>query len=157
MSGRCPSSDMRGISYFISSNYMFNTPPGTRMSPGKKRTFNSLNLNKVRSRLDRIGAHKRELNRLRQQHNILSRKLAKSQAVYNQLIRRLISVYTGERLNLLENEPLTLREVNLFKKITRAMKTMSTALRTTRRFPFPENVGHHISRLASISSLQDPL
>ena len=127
------------------------------MSPEKKRVFNSLNLNKVRTRLNRIAAHKRELDILRQKYNAIGRELEKSLAVYNQLIRRLLAVYKVHGINVLGNQRLTQREINVFKKITRATKEMSVARRTVKRLPIPQNIGDDITRLTAILSVKDPL
>lgn len=141
---------------------MFRTPSGIRMSPGKKRNFRTT-ANTVKARLDRISAHKREMDNLgRKSHKAyqdwlkIESEWYKSQQVYNQLIRRFTTTWTGRKLNLLENEHLTQNEMNTFKQIVRSIKAHQTALRTVRRLPLPPNIGYMIAKHAAHLAVTNP-
>jgi hypothetical protein len=193
----------------ISPGILFNTPPGVRMSPGKKRVFHGgRNLTSLHAALTRAsaalaetrnleaqmmeaGVHKRaahnrarkldtklfnfrhsmkwtpsaseaaafqqKINQAQKELNIVllnvrnkertSNKLIKewekAQKRYHQLARRVVN-WSGSRT--FNNSPLTQRELNAVRTMSRAIKNMASARRTVRRLPLPRNMGHLVIR-----------
>ena len=196
----------------VSPGRLFNTPPGVRTSPGKKRVFHGgRNLQSLHAALTRAsaalnesrnlqaqmmeaGVHKRaahnrarkldsklfnfrhsmkwtrsaseaaafqqKINQAQKELNALepnvrnaerkSEKLIKewekAQKRYHQLARRVVN-WSGSRT--FNNSPLTQRELNAVRTMSRAIKNMASARRTVRRLPFGSNVSQIIIQSAA--------
>jgi len=149
----------------VSPGRLFNTPPGVRMSPGKKRVlFGRMpNLNSVHTALTRASAAMAESMNLQAQiaemppaaylssaqyrkFFKLTEKMTKAQHRYRQLVRRVI--YPNGRRNL-NSRPLTNREKEAIRASGAIIRNMSAARRTVRHLPLPQNLGMLIIRSAA--------
>ena len=196
----------------VSPGRIFNTPPGVRMSPGKKRVFHGgRNLQSLHTALTRAsaalsesrnlqaqmmeaGVHKRaahnrarkldtklfnlrhsmkwtpsaseaaafqqKINQAQKELNTIllnvrnkertSNKLIKqwenSKKRYHQLARRVVN-WSGART--FNNSPLTQRELDAVRTMSRSIKNMAEARRTVRHLPLPHNLGMLVIRSAA--------
>ena len=76
----------------------------------------------------------------------LIKEWEKAQKRYHQLARRVVN-WSGSRT--FNNSPLTQRELNAVRTMSRAIKNMASARRTVRRFPFGTNVSQLIIQSAA--------
>jgi len=149
----------------VSPGRLFNTPPGVRMSPGKKRVLYGRmpNLNSVHTALTRASAAMAESMNLQAQiaemppaaylssaqyrkFFKLTEKMTKAQHRYRQLMRRVIHPNGTRNLN---TRPLTQAERNIIRRTAAIVKNMSAARRTVRRLPLNKNTGMLIIRSAA--------
>jgi len=98
----------------------------------------------------RINQAQKELNTILpniRNKKITSNKLIKqwenSKKRYHQLARRVVN-WSGART--FNNSPLTQRELNAVRTMSRSIKNMSEARRTVPHFPLPQNLGMLIIR-----------
>jgi len=148
----------------VSPGRLFNTPPGVRMSPGKKRVFHrGRNLASLHAALTRASAALAEHRNLQarvaattpaqflsptqyRQFQKLTRESKTARQRYRQLARRVI--YTNGSRNL-NSRPLTQREREAIRASGAIVRNMSAARRTVRHLPLPQNLGMLIIRASA--------
>lgn len=149
----------------VSPGRLFNTPPGVRMSPGKKRVLfgPAPNLKSLHAALTRVSAALAEQRNLqariagmtpaqflsptqyrRFQKN--TREYRNARRRYRQLARRVI--YTNGSRNL-NSRPLTQREREAIRASGAIVRNMFAARRTVRHLPLPQNMGMLIIRASA--------
>ena len=149
----------------ISPGRIFNTPPGMRMSAGKKRVLYgpAPSLRSLHAALTRVSAALAE-QRNRQariagmtpaqftsptqyrQFRKNTSEWIKSKKRYRQLARRVL-YHSGSRN--LNSRPLTNREKEAIRASGAIVRNMSAARRTVRHLPLPQNLGMLIIRASA--------
>jgi len=76
----------------------------------------------------------------------LIKQWEKAQKHYHQLARRVVNRSGSRTFN---NSPLTQRELNAVRAMSRVIKNMASVRRTVRRLPFGNNVSHQIIQSAA--------
>lgn len=147
----------------VSPGRLFNTPPGVRMSPGKKRVLYgpAPNLKSLHAALTRASAALAEQRNLQARIQGMTpaqlvtqyrkfqkntREYKKARKRYHQLARRVI--YTNGTRNL-NARPLTQREREAIRATSAIVRNMSAARRTVRHLPLPQNLGMLVIRASA--------